>query len=306
MRNFANKIWNASRFVLMNLESETGDISGIEMDISDKWILSRLNSLISEVTSNLDKFELGIAAGKLYEFIWNEFCDWYIEMTKPRLYGENEAAKGAARSVLAYVLKRTLALLHPFMPFVTEEIWSYLPGASTDLIVSPWPKAESLDFSAEAGEMERVMELIRGIRNIRAEMNVQPSVKTNLHILTGSPGIIDKARPFIEKLGYASRVTIINSKDDAPVDSVSIATVGMQCFIALGELVNIEKELARLEKELKTYGDEIKRVESKLANEGFVKKAPAHVVEEERKKADNYRELYEKTMERMKALGPGK
>ncbi|HOV68948.1 MAG TPA: valine--tRNA ligase, partial [Clostridia bacterium] len=300
-RNFANKIWNASRFVLMNCDTAPS-LSECKPDIADKWMLSKLNALVSEVTENLERFELGIAAQKLYDFIWSEFCDWYIEMTKPRLNGADELEKKTAQACLLHVLATALQLLHPFMPFITEEIWQHMPNTSGWIMLSRWPQVSGNDYAREQADMEKIMELIRGIRNMRAEMKVAPSVRTHLYIMSKNPKVIQESSVYIQKLAFASAISLISNEQEAPANCVSIVNEAATCLIPLGELVDIEKELERLKKELEGYDKEMERVTNKLANQGFISKAPASVVEEERRKAEKYNDLRAKTLERIEAL----
>ena len=302
-RNFANKIWNASRFVLMNLDGDPGDVDESKIDIADKWILMRLNTVISEVTDCMEKFDLGLAVQKVYDFAWSEFCDWYIEMAKPRLYGEDSALKTQTLAVLVHVLKNTLQLLHPFMPFVTEEIYLNLPGAEETIMLSKYPQAGKLSYAKDAQAMQDVMELIRSIRNVRTEMNVPPSHKAKITVLTKKDKEIGICREYIKKLAYASEVETIVEKSRIPENSVSAVCAIGEAFMPLAQLIDIEKETARLQKESDRLAAEIKRAESKLANPGFVDKAPANVVGEEKEKLAKYKEMLQKIDERIGMLG---
>lgn len=299
-RNFANKIWNASRFVLMNIgEGEVAPVDEKKLDIADRWILAKLNEAIRECTDNIEKYDLGLAAQKIYDFSWNELCDWYIEMAKPRLYGEDEEVKAATISVLVYVLENTLKLLHPFMPFITEEIYTSLPGAAETIMLGPWPVPIYEGGREQADMMNGVMDLIRSIRNIRAEMNVPPSVKVKITVLTRHADAIHACAEYLKRLAYASEVEVIGDKALIPQDSVSaVCTVG-EAFMPLAELIDVEKELARLKKEAEKNEGEIKRAQGKLGNKGFTEKAPAKVVEEERAKLDAYLEMRGKLSERI-------
>jgi len=293
MRNFANKLWNASRFVLMNL---TIDSIGLpdKLNPEDKWILSRYNSLVADVTANMEKFEIGLASQKLYDFLWDTFCDWYIELTKPRLYAGGEG-KIRAEKVLAYVLAGTLKLLHPFMPFITEEIWQALPGEKTALIVAEWPEyEEALSFAEVEGEVETVMEAIRAVRNRRAEMNVPPSRKAKVLLMTEHREIFEQMLENFKKLAYTSDVEFI---PEAPADLqgyTTAATGSAQIYMPMAELVDTAKELERLERELGKAKKELEAAEKKLSNPGFLAKAPADVVAAERKRADSLRSVVEK------------
>ncbi len=301
-RNFANKIWNASRFVLMNLTVNERKLpNAAEMTLEDKWILHKYNSLVKEVTDNLDRFELGIAVGKLYDFIWDEFSDWYIELIKPRLYDEDCPTNKAAQYTLSYVLSGALELLHPFMPFITEEIWQKLPHEGESIVIASWPTYESsLDFKEEAKNMELIMSALGAIRNQRAEMNIPPSKKATVYIKTEKPEVFNQGTLFFEKLASASEAIVVGEDFVPPANAVSCVVEGAQLFMPLDDLVDKEKELARLTKEKERLMGEIKRVEGKLNNQGFMAKAPQKVVEEERQKEAKYREMLEKVLESMK------
>ena len=288
MRNFANKIWNASRYVLMNLTvEETGLPDAADLEIEDKWVLSKLNTLIKEVTENMDAYELGVASAKVYDFIWDTYCDWYIELTKARLYGENEKSKLAAQKVLVYVLDQFLRLLHPFMPFITEEIWQAIPHEGKFLMLADWPKYdESLNFGAEAAHMESVMNAIRSIRNRRAEMNVPPSKKSTLYVVSDKGEIFRQGEGFICRLAYADRVLICETDPEGHENMVCVVTNDAKLYIPLEELIDFEKELARLEKEKANCLKQIAMFEGKLSNEAFVSRAPEKVVAEQREKLE--------------------
>ncbi len=301
-RNFANKIWNASRFVLMNLTvSERKVPAKEELCLEDKWILHRFNQLVKEVTDNLDRFELGIAVAKLYDFIWDEFCDWYIELIKPRLYDEDCPTNQTAQHVLSHVLSGALELLHPIMPFITEEIWQKLPHEGESIVIASYPKYdEALNFAAEAADMEMVKNALKAVRNQRSEMNIPPSKKAKVYIKTENPAVFAQATAFFEKLAGASEAIVEGADFVAPANAVSCVVEGAQIFMPLNDLVDKEKELARLTKEKERLLSEIKRVEGKLSNAGFVQKAPAQVIEEERKKEAKYREMLDKVLESIK------
>ena len=303
-RNFANKIWNASRFVQMNLNVDELKIPDAkDLCMEDKWILNKYNQLIEEVTLNLEKFELGVAAAKLYEFIWDEFCDWYIELVKPRLYDTESASNKTAQYVLSYVLSNTLKLLHPFMPFIAEEIWQSLPHDGESIVIAPWPKAEgSLSFPKESAQMEMIMDALKAVRNKRAEMNIPPSKKANMFIVTDHKDVFTSGAVFFEKLASAQGVTVLEDNSNTPENAVAVIVNGAQIFMPMGELVDFEKEIKRLEDEKKHLLDEIKRVDGKLSNKGFVDKAPAHVVEEEKAKGEKYRAMLEKVEESLAAF----
>ena len=303
-RNFANKIWNASRFVKMNVDGRSlGDITALDLDESDKWILRKYNDLVESVTKSFENYELGIAAQSLYDFIWSEYCDWYIELTKPRLYGEDEAAKDTACTVLNYVLSNTLKLLHPLMPFITEEIWTSLPDSGESIMISDWPEAlDALKF--DTANFDAVVEIIKSVRNLRTEMNVPQSVKTEILILTRLDMASSKA--YIEKLASSSNVVFINEKPLDEDSFASVVTSGAQCYIPMGELVDVEKELERLTKEKATIESEIKRAEGKLNNAGFIAKAPQKLVDEEKAKLDKYTDMLTKANERIASLSGNK
>ena len=301
-RNFCNKIWNASRFLLMNLEAEDFTLP-TQLDLEDKWILSKYNTLVKEVTENIDKYELGIAADKLYSFIWDNFCDWYIELCKTRLTGEDKEASLRAQKVLGHVLSGTMQLLHPFMPFITEEIWQALPHEGPSIMVSSWPKADdSLIFPAEEAEMEEIMAAIRAIRNRRSEMNVPPSKKAALIIVTQKPDLFADAEPFMKRLAWASQVTV---QSEAPADAgkmVACVTQACQVLMPMADLVDLDKERERLEKELENAENMVKRTQAKLQNESFVSRAPQNVVDAEKEKLQKYGELAEKLRASIQAL----
>ncbi len=297
-RNFANKIWNASRFTLMNLDIEENKLPDeSDLQLEDKWILSKYNTLVKEVTDNLDNFELGIAVQKLYDFLWDNFCDWYIELVKPRLFDkENKTAK-TAQYVLTYVLSNTMKLLHPFMPFITEEIWQHLPHEGESIMISDFPKFdEALNFLDEEKQTEMIMSAVVAIRNRRAEMNVPPSKKAQVIIVTDKNEIFKKGTAYFEKLASAQNVEIKSSKDGIDANAVNIVVDGAEIFMPLGELVDKEKELERLNKEKAKLEGEIKRVEGKLNNQGFVAKAPQKLIDEEKEKGEKYREMLEKVL----------
>ncbi len=303
MRNFANKLWNASRFVMMNLTIEKNELPQT-LELEDKWILSKLNSLSKEVCDNLDKYELGIAAAKIYDFIWDTYCDWYIELTKPRLNSGDEAKNRSAQQVLLYVLTQILKLLHPFMPFITEEIWQALPHDGEALMVAEYPKFdEALAFPQEEQDFEMVMAAIKGVRSRRAEMNVPPSKKASLIIVAERPEAFAAGEMYICKLAYADHITLA---DAVPADAdkmVSVVTDEAKLYMPMAELVDLEKERARLEKELekarKNYDNQMR----KLSNESFVSRAPEQVVQTERDRAEKAKALIDNLEESLKNLG---
>ncbi|MCI6808460.1 MAG: valine--tRNA ligase [Clostridiales bacterium] len=304
MRNFANKIWNASRYVLMNLTvEETGLPDAADLEIEDKWVLTKLNTLIKEVTENMDAYELGVASAKVYDFIWDTYCDWYIELTKARLYGENEKSKLAAQKVLVYVLDQFLRLLHPFMPFITEEIWQAIPHEGKFLMLADWPKYdESLNFGTEAAHMESVMNAIRSIRNRRAEMNVPPSKKSTLYVVSDKGEIFRQGEGFICRLAYADKVIICETDPEGHENMVCVVTNDAKLYIPLEELIDFEKEMARLEKEKANCLKQIAMFEGKLSNEAFVSRAPEKVVAEQREKLERNRALLAQLEESEKRL----
>ena len=307
MRNFANKIWNASRFVMMNLTIDRYELPAADkLEREDKWVLSKLNRLVKEVTENLDSFEIGVASAKVYDFIWDTYCDWYIELTKTRLNGTDEDAKLTAQNVLCYVLVTLLKLLHPFMPFITDEIYQALPkcdGAEDILMTAQWPEyTEALSFPAEESAMEAVMDLIRAIRARRAEMNVPPSKKAELMIVTDQAEPYQQGLHFIQRLAYASNVTF---PETAPADVtglVSVVTHDATAYLPLSELVDLAAERERIAKELEKAKNGLRITEGKLANKKFVAHAPENVVNAEREKVAKYQELIAKLEESAKAM----
>lgn len=309
--NFANKIWNASRFVLMNLDAEKAEKADRAkyqegLTTADKWIISRFNTVVKEVTENMEKFELGIAAQKLYDFMWSEFCDWYIELVKPRLYGEDEETKLIAQVTLCDVLKGTMQLLHPYMPFITEEIFLHLPSEYESIMISKWPEYNEAAYQPEAEKkMEAVMEAVKSIRNIRAEMNVVPSRKAKVMIVTADSAVktaLEEGKMYFERLASASDVVVMQDKEGIPENAVSVMIHGAEIYLPLEDLVDFEKELERLEKEKANLEKELQRVSGKLANQGFVSKAPQSVIDEEKAKEKKYRDMLEKVLERINSL----
>ncbi len=293
MRNFANKIWNASRYVLMNLTvDETGlpELSALETE--DKWVLDRLNTLIREVTENMDSYELGVASAKVYDFIWDTYCDWYIELTKARLYGEDEESKRTAQRVLVYVLDQVLRLLHPFMPFITEEIWQAIPHEGEFLIKAEWPVwHDELSFRTEAAAMEMVKNAISAIRARRAEMNVPPSRKAALYVVSAHAEIFRQGEGFIKRLAYADQVITCDADPEGHEDMLCVVTADAKLYIPLAQLIDVEKELARIEKEKENCLKQIAMFEGKLNNEQFVSRAPEKVVADQREKLEKNRAL---------------
>jgi len=305
-RNFANKIWNASRFVLMNLGGFDPAAEPGEYTLADRWILSRYARTAAEVTANLEKFELGEAARSLYEFIWNEYCDWYIETAKARLYDKEDAAgRATAQYVLWYVLKNTLQLLHPFMPFISEAIWQHLPHEGASIVRAAWPSAEEalLDDRAEAA-MGAVMETIKAIRNMRAEVNVPPGRKSEVILLAAAEWqeVLAANAQYIRTLAAAEPVTVLPPAAAKPENAMAAVVSGVEVYLPLKGLIDVEKETARLNKEREGLEKELARVGGKLANESFVTKAPAEVIEKERAKEREYREKLAAISERLAYL----
>ncbi len=308
MRNFANKIWNASRYVLMNLTiDEPGLPAREDLEQEDKWVLSKLNTLIREVTANLDAYEIGVASSKVYDFIWDTYCDWYIELTKTRLYSENEKSKLAAQKVLVYVLDQTLRLLHPFMPFITEEIWQAIPHAGKFLISAEWPVyREEFAFGAEEAAMEQIIEAITALRARRAEMNVPMSKKVNLTIAASQPEVFEAGKAFFLRLAGAEDVKVcgMEAAEAASGDDglVEVTTHAARLFMPLAELVDFEKELARIAKEKENCLKQIAMFESKLSNEAFVSRAPEKVVNDQKEKLAKNQALLAQLIESEKRL----
>ena len=300
-RNFCNKIWNAARFILMNLpEDEAAPHIPADLALEDKWILSQYNRLTKEVTDNLDKFELGVAVQKLYDFIWDIFCDWYIELAKIRLQkGGDEAA--TARAVLVYVMSETLKLLHPFMPFITEEIWQTLPHDGETIMKAPWPVfSDELVFTEDEEQMNIIMDAIRAIRNRRGEMNVPPSRKAHVYIATEKKDIFSLSALFMQKLASASEVTVGDSFNIE--GSVSIVTADAKIYIPMGDLVDFEAERKRLLKERETAEKKLAQINGKLNNPGFLAKAPANVIETQKADAEKLTEKIKMIDESLAAL----
>jgi len=305
--NFANKVWNASRFSLMNMEElqyDEIDLSG-EKSLADKWILTRLNETIDQVTINTDKYEFGEAGRHLYNFIWDELCDWYIEMAKLPLYGDDESAKHTTRSVLAYVLDQTMRMLHPFMPFITEEIWQQLPHQGESITVADWPKVRTEYHDEEAAQqMKRLVAIIRSVRNIRSEVNTPMSKQIKLLIQAESEELVaelEQNRQYLEHFCNPSEL-VIATKVDAPEQAMSAVVTGAELFLPLDGLIDFAKEIKRLEKELEKWDKEVKLVQGKLANKGFVEKAPEKIVAAEKQKEIDYQDKYNRVKARIKEL----
>ena len=307
MRNFANKIWNASRYVLMNLTIEEPGLPALDqLEIEDKWVLSKLNTLIREVTENMDAYELGVASAKVYDFIWDTYCDWYIELTKARLYGEDEKSKLAAQKVLVYVLDQFLRLLHPFMPFITEEIWQAIPHEGKFIMASDWPVwRDELAFPQDEESMELIKDAITAIRARRAEMNVPANKRVNMTISTQRQDVFTAGIPFFGRLAGAEGVTVSDTVDEGAMERegmVEVVTHAARIFIPLAELVDFEKELARIAKEKENCLKQIAMFEGKLSNESFVSRAPEKVVNDQREKLAKAKALLEQLEESEKRL----
>ncbi|MCL1695058.1 MULTISPECIES: valine--tRNA ligase [unclassified Lysinibacillus] len=305
--NFSNKIWNASRFALMNMEGMTYDeidLTG-EKSVADKWILTRLNETIERVTSLAERYEFGEVGRELYNFIWDDFCSWYIEMAKLPLYGEDEAAKKTTRSILAYVLDQTMRLLHPFMPFITEEIWQHLPHKGESITVAAWPTVRAdLHFAEEADNMKLLMDIIRSVRNIRAEVNTPMSKKVPLFISAKDAAtvtVLEANKAYLEKFCNPESLTIGEGLE-APGQSMTAVVTGAELFLPLVGLINLEEEIARLEKELEKWAKEVKLVTGKLSNEKFVSKAPEALVNAEREKLADYESKHAVVLKRLEEL----
>ena len=306
-RNFANKLWNASRFVFMNIDEEimngvTRESVEANMTLADKWIISRANNVVKEVTDNMDKFDLGIAAQKIYDFAWSEYCDWYIEIVKPRLYSDDKAAKQTALYTLTYVLEKILKLLHPYMPFITEEIYTHLPTVEGSIVIAEFPHYNEADNMAkEEAMMNLTMDGIRNIRNVRAEMNVPPSKKAKVIIVPTAEKkeAMEAGKDYFVTLASASVVEIVADETNIPEDAVSVVIEGVKIFIPLDELVDFTKELERLNKEKAKLEGEIKRVNGKLSNQGFLAKAPESLVNEEKAKKAKFEEMMNSVVERI-------
>ena len=303
MRNFCNKIWNASRFVMMNLTIEKNELPE-KLEIEDKWILSKLNDLSREVCDNMDSFELGVAAGKIYDFIWDSYCDWYIELTKPRLNGADEESRLSAQKVLLYVLTEILKLLHPFMPFITEEIWQALPHEGEALMIEKYPEFdEILSFPEDEQNFETVMAAIKAVRARRSEMNVPPSKKAHLIIATEKAAAFEAGVSYICKLAYASEVSVLAVPPEKTDGMVTVITDNARMYMPMAELVDMEKEKARMEKELANAEKQLAGQIAKLSNENFVTRAPESVVNVEREKKAKLEALIENLKASLEAFG---
>ena len=304
-RNFCNKLWNASRFVMMNME-DAEEPKFLMLTSADKWILSKVNTLAKEVQENLSKYDLGLAAQKVYDFIWDEYCDWYIEMVKPRLYNKEDSTRAAALWTLKQVLINALKLMHPFMPFITEELFTAIQDKEESIMISQWPTyREEWNYKENEMEIDAIKEAVRNIRNIRAEMNVAPSKKVHVYVVSENEevrGIFEHSKVFFKTLGHASEVSVQTDKEGIGEDAVSVVIKDATIYMPLAELVDFAKEIERLEKEKSKLEKEVDRVVKKLANQGFVAKAPANVIEEEKAKEEKYKAMLAQVEERLAQL----
>ena len=306
-RNFANKVWNASRFIMMNMDGKEVTDASATLEPVDRWIISKLNSLVKEVTDNMESFELGIAVQKIYDFIWDEFCDWYIEMVKPRLYNSDDAvSQNAALWTLKTVLIDALKLLHPYMPFITEEIFCTLQSEEESVMISKWPEySEARNFAKEEKDIETIKEAVRGIRNVRTEMNVAPSKKAHVFVVSENEDVrntFEEGKLFFASLAYASDVTVQSDKTGIADDAVSVVIANANVYIPFAELVDIKQEIERLEKESKRLDSELARVNGMLSNEKFMSKAPDAKIAEEKAKLTKYTQMKEQIVERLAQL----
>ena len=306
-RNFANKVWNASRFMMMNFEkADFENVSLDDLTQADKWILSKVNTLAKDVTANMEKYDLGVAVAKLYDFIWEEFCDWYIEMVKPRLYNDEDTTKAAALWTLRTVLIQSLKLLHPYMPFITEEIFCNLQDAEESIMVSKWPEyKEEWNFQKDEVAVEAIKAAVREIRNVRTQLNVVPSKKTKVFVVSENEEVMkifEDGKVFFGTLGSASEVLVQRDKEGIEKDAVSAVIENAVIYIPFAELVDVEKELERLKKEETRLQGEIKRAKGMLSNEKFVAKAPEAKIEEEKAKVEKYTKMLEQVKERLSQL----
>lgn len=305
-RNFANKVWNASRFIMMNLDkAEVRDVDVTELTDADKWILSKVNTLAKDVTDNMEHYDLGVAVQKIYDFIWEEFCDWYIEMVKPRLWNDDDTTKAAALYTLKTVLINSLKLLHPYMPFITEEIFCNLSDEES-IMISKWPEyKEEWNFAKEEKAVETIKEAVRGIRNSRTGMNVPPSRKAKVFVVSDDEqvrDIFEKGKVFFTTLAYASEVVIQSDKSGIDEDAVAVLIPNATVYMPFSDLVDIDKEIERLKNEEKKLEGELKRVNGMLSNEKFISKAPEAKINEEKEKLSKYTIMMEQVKERLKTL----
>ena len=301
--NFANKVWNASKFVLMNLEQIDEIDNNIEnAKAEDKWIVERLNAVTKEIIYNLDNFDFGVALQKVYDFIWDEFCDWYIEMVKPRLYNKEDPSRGAAGYILDKVLEESLKLLHPFMPFVTEKIYTQLLEAEETIMLAKFPHCSPyLYFEKETKQIEEIKQVITGIRNVRTTMNVHPAKKSKLIFVTKEcKEIILESEAFIKKLGFGDEIVVQENKDNIPQNAVSVVTPNIELYMPFEDLVDIQEEIERLEKEKSKIEIEKSKTEVMLSNQGFISKAPEVKVAEEKEKLAKFNEMIKTIEERIR------
>lgn len=303
-RNFMNKIWNASRFVLLNAEGKNiYSVKECKLNVADKWIITKLNKTIRDVTVNMEKYEMGVALSNLYEFVWNDFCDWYIELTKPVLYGEDDKKRDYTVSVLVYVLGETMKLLHPFVPFITERIYQNIPGTTGSIMVTDFPRYNSKsNYSAAVKEIDFVKEIIKTVRNIKAKAEAAPSKKVTLYIRTENVKPVKDCQTYIEKLAGVDKITFIANKNELTEKTANQVIDGAELFVPLGELVDFEKEIAKIKADIERVETEIQRASGKLANNGFLAKAPKALVDAEREKLDKYIDMRNKLKEQLKDL----
>ena len=303
-RNFMNKIWNASRYVVMNCEGrKIKPLSEVKLTHADKWIISKLNFAVRDVTLAMNKFELGVACQILYDFMWSDFCDWYIELTKPALWSDDDDRKDNAISVLHYVLVTALKLLHPFAPFITDEIYCPLPGTEGSIMVQDFPRYNSkLSYKKESTAFEGVMDIIKAVRAVKTETGCAPSKKVTLYVLAENKRIISANADCILKLAGAAEIKFVSSQEEAGEKLVTKVLPACTLYIPMGELVDFEKERERLNKELERVTEEIRRADTKLNNQGFISKAPKNLVESEREKLGKFQDLREKILAQLKAL----
>lgn len=300
-RNFMNKIWNASRFVLLNAEGKNiTPVKDCKLTAADKWIITRLNKTVKEITVNMEKYEMGVALANLYDFVWSDFCDWYIEFTKPVLYGEDEKKASDTMGVLVYVLTEILKLLHPFIPFITEKIYKSIPGAAETLMLQEFPRYNAkLNYFGSVKEIELVKEIVKSVRNVKAKTGAAPSKKVHLFVITDNSRTIKNGSAMIKRLAGVNEITVIADKNVLKEKVVSQVIDGAELFIPLGELVDFEKELARLKGELENVENEIARANGKLSNNGFLEKAPKALVDGERAKLNKYLDIREKLIKQI-------
>jgi len=309
-RNFANKVWNAAKFVLMNLEDAdekilNSEISDLKLQVEDKWIISKLNTLIKEVNVNIENYNLGVALDSIYTFIWNEFCDWYVEIVKSRLYDKEDSSRSAAQYVLNKVLGDSLKLLHPFMPFITEKIYTSLFVKDESIMISNFPQYnEDNNYQNEERFIEEIKELITEIRNIRANLKVHPSRKSNLLIVSSKYGDeIKESIEFLKKLSFAKEILVQSDIESVPQNIISVFSANIQVYIPSEDLIDIEEEIERLQKEKEKVIQEKEKIDTPLNNEGFIKKAPAEKVKEYREKQKQLEEKIKSINDRLEKLG---